>query len=745
MRSFRVALLEIKRLFSAPPIRLAIAAICLVPLLYCVLYLWAFWNPYARVSSLPVAIVNLDQPARINDTTLHAGSDLVAALKKSKSFGWTVVSAAHARAGLKNQKYYISLTIPANFSANLASANTAAPRAATLIVQQNEASNLLATQIASRVFVETQLTMAQTIQHRYFSTVFVAFSDLHGQIVKAHDGALQLSRASTQAGAGAEQLIAGLNSMNTQVRGQEPQSVQLAIGAAQVKSSSQQVAVGATMLAGSLGRAQSGGSALAAGSTQLATGTQTLAASLRTLAKLGVQLRQAARTLAGGAGSISAGTQQMSTQLDQAAQAAGSLSTATTQVAQALQASAAATPAAGADPTFAAALSGVEHVDAGLGQLNTALQAAAPQVRLLAGGAAKVDAGAATLAGGLGQYSTAVNQAAAGAATLAGGAGSFAGGATRLSSGLAQAHADAATLATGSRRVAGGATQLLAGVAQVKTNTFNLGAGINLLVNGGLDVRAGLTKIGAGAQTLATKLGTGAKSIPAYSAQQQRTQATMMSSPVALTTERLHPVPNYGTGFAPYFIPLALWVGALMAYFIIRPLGGRALASTLPDYQVALSSLWPALAVSSLQAVVMLLVLQFALGLHPVNVLAFYGFTLVSALCFTTILQWLSATFGPVGKFVAVVLLMLQLTSSAGTFPLQLVPKFFRVINPVLPMTYVVQGLRQAISGNDLRLLAFDIAILLAFTAAAGAVTLVTTHRRRQWTMDRLKPVFTLG
>lgn len=745
MRSFRVALLEIKRLFSAPPIRLAIAAICLVPLLYGVLYLWAFWNPYARVDSLPVAIVNLDQPARINGVTLHAGNDLVAALKKSKSFGWTVVSAAQARAGLQNQKYYISLTIPANFSANLASANTATPRAATLAVQQNEASNLLATQIASRVFVETQLTMAQTVQRQYFSHVFVAFSDLHGQIAKAQTGALHLSRASTQAAAGAGHLVAGLISMNTQVRAQEPQSIQLAAGAAQVQNGSEQVAGGATTLASSLGRAQSGGSTLAAGNAQLATGTQTLAASLHLLAKLGAQLQQAAHTLAGGAGGVSAGTQQMSTQLDQATQAAGTLTAGATDVVHALQAYATANPAAGSDPTFVAALSGDERLDAGLGQLNTALQAAAPQARLLASGAAQVTAGAATLAGGLDRYNIGVSQAAAGGATLAGSADNLADGSSRLSGGLAQAHAGASTLAAGSRLVAGGATRLLGGVSQVEANTYSLGQGLNRITSGGLDVRAGLTRIGVGAQTLATKLGTGAKSVPAYSAQQQRAEATMMSGPVALTTERLHPVPNYGTGFAPYFIPLALWVGALMAYFIIRPLGGRALASTLPDYQVALSSLWPALAVSSVQAIVMLLVLQFALGLHPVNVLAFYGFALVSALCFTTILQWLSATFGPVGKFVAVVLLMLQLTSSAGTFPLQLVPKFFRVINPVLPMTYVVQGLRQAISGNDLHLLAFDVAILLVFTATAAAATLVTTHRRRQWTMDRLKPVFTLG
>jgi putative membrane protein len=218
----------------------------------------------------------------------------------------------------------------------------------------------------------------------------------------------------------------------------------------------------------------------------------------------------------------------------------------------------------------------------------------------------------------------------------------------------------------------------------------------------------------------------------------------MMSAPVELATRREDPVPNYGTGFAPYFIPLALWVGALMAYFLVRPLGGRALASTLRDPYVALSGLWPGVVITWLQAVVMLVVLQVFLGLDPVRPVALYAFTLVAALTFTAILQLLSAAFGTAGKFVAVVLLMLQLTSAAGTFPLQLVPKFFQVINPLLPMTYVVSGLRQAISGGDLHAVAVNGLILICYAAAAVGLTMLTAHRRRTWTMDRLKPVLSL-
>ena len=98
MRSFEIALLELKRLVSARPFRLAVGVVCLVPLLYGVLYLWAFWDPYQRLDRLPVALVVEDRPAMAAGTTLHVGADLTQQLRKSESFDWQVVSARGGRA-----------------------------------------------------------------------------------------------------------------------------------------------------------------------------------------------------------------------------------------------------------------------------------------------------------------------------------------------------------------------------------------------------------------------------------------------------------------------------------------------------------------------------------------------------------------------------------------------------------------------------------------------------------------------
>ena len=117
----------------------------------------------------------------------------------------------------------------------------------------------------------------------------------------------------------------------------------------------------------------------------------------------------------------------------------------------------------------------------------------------------------------------------------------------------------------------------------------------------------------------------------------------MMSNPVALSTTRSGEVPTYGTGFTPYFVPLALWVGALLTFFILKPLPDRAIASGANPLVAALASYLPGAAFGIAQAVILLAVVQFGLGLHPANALRHYAFAVLTALVFVAILQMLNA------------------------------------------------------------------------------------------------------
>jgi putative membrane protein len=744
MRSVEIALLELKRLVSARPFRLAMAVVCLVPLLYGVLYLWAFWDPYQRLDRLPVALVVEDRAVQAQGRTVHVGRDLVSELRKSETFDWRLVSVRQAAAGLADGTYYMTLTVPRDFSSRLAHADSDHPRKAELLVRANESTNLLASQIGSRIFLEVRSSLSAVTSQKYLDHIFVGLGEAHTGLERAGEGAGRLASALGSASSGSRTLARGLGSADTGARSLHSGLSRLSSGAAKLHGGAASAADGAGKLAAGVRAASAGAQSVAAGSKTVATGSQSLADGLAQLDALSRTLATSAASLSGGASQVQSGVESAASRTGAAASAASGLSSGAAQVGQALAALAQQYPDVAGSQYYKAALAGAGQIEAGNASLASALGNGQSQLRTLAAGAGKVTAGAGKLAGGLTTYSAAVGRASAGARKLRSGASQLSGGASRLAGGVGAASSATDRLAAGAAALSSGSARLAGAASSASTGSASLTVGLERLAAGGTTLRDGLGRAASGGRKLAGALDAGAAGIPAFTRQARLARSRMMSAPVKLTTRREDPVPNYGTGFAPYFIPLALWVGALMAYFLVRPLGGRALASTLRDPSVALSGLWPGVVITWLQAVVMLVVLQVFLGLDPVRPAALYAFTLVAALAFTAILQLLSAAFGTAGKFVAVVLLMLQLTSAAGTFPLQLVPRFFQVINPVLPMTYVVSGLRQAISGGDVRVVVLDGLILLGYAAAAIGLTVLTAHRRRTWTMDRLKPVLSL-
>jgi putative membrane protein len=744
MRSLEIALLELKRLVSARPFRLAVAVVCLVPLLYGVLYLWAFWNPYQRLDKLPVALVVEDRPAQAHGTTLHVGQDLIEELRKSETFDWRLVSAPQASHGLKDGEYSMALTVPRDFSARLAHADSDHPQRAKLIVQANEGTNLLATQIGARIFLEIRSSLSAVTSRKYIDHIFVGLGAARTGLARAGAGAGKLADALGGASSGSRTLARGIGSADAGARTLRAGLSKLSSGAARLHAGAADAASGAGKLAAGVRAASGGAHSVAAGSRAVAAGSQSLADGLVQLKSLSQTLASGASSLSGGAAQVQSGVESAASQTGEAADAAGRLSAGAAQIEQALAALSRQYPDVAGSQYYQAALAGAGQLSSGGSRLAAELGEGQSRLQDLAGGAAQVAGGAGKLADGLTSSAAAVDRASAGAQELSSGAAELSGGATWLAEGVGAASSATDRLAAGTSALSSASAHLAGGAYSARAGSASLTVGLDQLTAGGSILSAGLGKAAAGSRRLAGALDTGANGIPAFTRQARLARAKMMSEPIALTTQREDPVPNYGTGFAPYFIPLALWVGALMAYFLVRPLGGRALASTLRDPSVALSGLWPGVIITWLQAVVMLVVLQASLGLDPVQPAALYAFALITAFTFAAILQLLSAAFGTAGKFVAVVLLMLQLTSAAGTFPLQLVPRFFQVINPLLPMTYVVSGLRQAISGGDLHAVARNALVLLAFAAAAVGLTVLTAHRRRTWTMDRLKPALSL-
>ncbi len=147
MSVFKLFLKEWSSIFKSKMMLLSIIGLFFIPILYCGMFLWAFWDPYGHVDKLPVAVVNEDRAAKVDGEKINAGKDLVKELKENQKFEWHFVSEKEASAGIKKHDYYMVITIPSTFSKDVGTLNDKKPMHPTLTYTQDESFNYVASQI----------------------------------------------------------------------------------------------------------------------------------------------------------------------------------------------------------------------------------------------------------------------------------------------------------------------------------------------------------------------------------------------------------------------------------------------------------------------------------------------------------------------------------------------------------------------------------------------------------------------
>ncbi|MGI5354744.1 YhgE/Pip family protein [Streptomyces sp. CA-252508] len=697
MRSPKLAALELKRFGRGKLPRAALVAILLLPLLYGALYLWSFWDPYGRLEKLPVALVNEDKGATADGKKITAGADLARNLRESKVFEWHEVSDAEAREGVENGTYYLSLTMPRDLSERIASSSGDTPETGALQVRTNDANNYIVGQISRTVFAEVRTAASTKSSRSFLDKIFIKFSDLHDATEKAAKGADELKSGAAKAKKGSKDLSDGLTDAKK----------------------------GSGELAGGLKKLDSGAADLETGARQVAGGTQVLADKVNGVAAdVRPYLKDNGKKIGDSARLVSDFSQGMRNSLDLVVKTGPTLRSGAHVAADEI-----------------AAIHKEECEDEPLP--DTELCPKMQRAKVASADVAKIadDIGvlAADSTGDLKKLDAQLKD-------LQTKADALAKRAPDLDSDLAYAVSKINELNTGAHKVAAGADTLHTGLSTARSGSTELDSGVGRLKKGAGELDSGLYKLADGSTELATGLNDGVDKIPDYDkdARDQRTE--VMADPVKLASQSLHKAPNYGTGFAPYFIPLSLWVGAMVAYMLIQPLNRRALAAGASAWRIALAGWLPVATIGVLQVAALMSVLRWApgLGLEMARPAGTVAFLLLVTCCFAAIIQWLNARFGAAGRILVLALLMLQLTSAGGTYPVQTSPGFFNAIHPFLPMTYVVEALRRLITGGGLEPVWTGCAVLAAFTAGALALTAVSARRRQVWTMDRLHPELSL-
>jgi putative membrane protein len=694
MRSPKLAALELRRFGRGKLPRAALVALLLLPLLYGALYLWSFWDPYGRLDRIPVALVNDDKGATADGRRITAGDDITEGLRDSAVFDWHEVSAAQARAGVEDGTYYLSLTMPADFSRRIASSAGDSPETSALQVRTNDANNYIVGQISRTVFSEVRTAASTKASRSFLDKIFISFSDIHGKTVEAADGADRLKGGIGKAEKGSKDLADGLKD---------------------AKSGSGKLSKGVKKL-------NKGAGDLEDGSQKVADGTQALADKVNGVyGKAGPFIKDNEKTIGDTAQLVA----------DSAKVVGGHLTTLVKT----------APIAAKGAHTASDTLAGVYTTrcetpvlpDAACADLKKARDAAA-DVALIADDVntivADQDGDLKTLRTNLG--------------TLQKQAQALAERAPHLSEDLDDAVSRINALNKGAAKVAAGAKKLHTGLGTAKTGAEKLDKGVGKLRTGAETLNGGMYKLVDGSVKLAGGLHDGAGQIPDYDQQERDARTAVMADPVRLASQDLHKAPNYGTGFAPYFIPLSLWVGAMVAYMLIPPMNRRALAAGASAWRIALAGWLPVVAIGVLQTTALMAVLHWAVGLEMARAAGTVGFLFLVTACFAALVQWLNARFGAAGRILVLALLMLQLTSAGGTYPVQTSPGFFNALHPFLPMSYVVEALRRLITGGGLEPVWHACVVLIAFTAGALALTALSARRRQVWTLDRLHPELSL-
>lgn len=715
MRSPRLAALELKRFGRGRLPRAAMAAMLLLPLLYGALYLWSFWDPYDRLDKIPVALVNDDQGAKAGGEKVEAGDSLVKGLHDSGTFDWQETSAAEARKGVEEGRYYLSLTIPSDFSDKVSSSSGDSPETGALKVRANDANNYIVGQISRSVFSEVRSSASSKASRGFYDKIYVSFSTLHGKTADAAKGADDLGDGIGDAKKGAGELKDGLSDAEN--------------GSGDLRSGTSKLHTGA----GDLKK----------GAGQVATGTQKLADKVNGAADdVRPFLRDHGDEIGEAARGVSETSRTLKKNLGRLPGAAERAQTDSRKAADTLSTLHGARCESGASPDKSSPAPSASS-GAGAAASSGASGASCAELKK-AVDAAERSAGVAKDVNGFVKDQKNLDELGDHLDTLDEKATALAQRAPHLQQDMDSAVRQINKLNKGAHQVSQGAGTLHAGLGTAKTGAADLDTGLGKLSDGAVSLDGGLFKLADGSGKLAGGLHDGAEQIPDYGKKERDDRTGVMADPVGLDSGKAHAAPNYGTGFAPYFIPLSLWVGAMIAYMLLQPLNRRALAAGAPAWRIALAGWLPVAAIGVAQVGALLSVLHWGLGLEMARGAGTVGFLVLVTACFTTIVQFLNARFGPAGRILVLAMLMLQLTSAGGTYPIQTSPGFFNALHPFLPMSYVVEGLRHLITGGELWPVWRACVVLLAFTVGALALTAVTARRKQVWTVDRLRPEISL-
>ena len=665
---------EWKHLFSNKILLISMAVISFIPILYSGFFLGSIWDPYGQTKNLPVAFVNEDKGASLNGKSLNVGESVEKKLKDNHDLGWEFVSKQQADEGMNSGHFYAVVTIPHDFSQKVSSITESEPQQAVINFTTTPAKNYIGSLVSNQAAAKVKSSVSEQITQAYAKGILENLDKLGIGLDTAANGASTLHDGLGRLQSGAQTYAGGVKQLAVNQQS-------LTGGLAQLSDGSRKLQAGLGQLSNNL-PTESQLSQLSDGMKQLQSGINQLNASVSNPSPALVAQQNKVET---GMQTLKQTMEDVKSDLS----AAGDT----------LRILGAQAAASGGDSTtislpqissISQALKKTQPIIVQMGMLHEDLQTLKQQ---LSAQQTQLQAGVSALNNG-------VNQLAPNAITAFNGYNS---------------------VRFANNQLLAGSASLTNGLNEAKSGSQKLANGASLLESRSGALIDGTSQLASGADTLANKLADASNRIkiqPTGATTQQQ-----IANPVKSEVTEKGNVPNYGYALSPYVLSLSLFVGAIVLN-VIYPI-----RKTFSEQESAirwwLSKASVAGVAAFMQATILMLVMVFFLGLTPEHPAHFIGAIYLTSFAYMSIVSLLVIVLDNPGRFLAMVLLVLQLGSSEGTFPIQTANGFFQTINPLVPMTYSIRALRQAISGGlDNAFYGGSMWVLVGFLLVANLLTI---------------------
>lgn len=658
--------------------------ILLIPFIYSFFYLKAYWNPYGKgnIDNIPVAVVNDDDGDK--------GEKLVKSIKKSGKLKIKVVPKEGANDGLYEGKYYAVINIPSSFTKDLESASSIEKTHATITYSPNQKANFLASQIINSVVNAVEKNLDNEVNSTIVSKLSDTVKKMPDKLDKVSDGFSKLKEGTNQLFNGSSSLASGTHKLSGKYQEVNSGILDLNEGTKKINDGSEKLKNGLksasdgskqikTVLDSKIEELKNDNSdALTDEQINMVSinATQNIINNEDYIKEIALnQIKQNDIYI-----SISDGINKIETYYINNGIKEKEQCNVLEQQEQIIicQESLEKYPTLKEEKTIMEEVAKQAAYSSALSVAQTTSKETAKQVSNLVKNRAKESS-----ITSLTELSNNISM---------------------LNNGLDELYSGSLELSTGTHSLFDGTNTLSNGSAQINYALKTLDMGANTL-NGGISTLN--SSISSAKDKLDSNIENTKKEV-----KKVESLSEYSKNPVKVKTKEVNKVNSYGIAFTPFFISIGLWVGSLMMFIVLYYDKKERFGVYGENEDNKVKQILSYHGLISLSAIILGALLHILLAYHVENVPLYYISLLLIGNTFMGIIEFLIITFKDLGKFISLILLVLQLAASGGTFPIETVTKSFRWMNNLLPMTYTVNLLKEVIIKIDNNLLSNNIIII---------------------------------